>query len=295
MIGSGWVAAFLARGLRVEIYDPAPGVGEKVRDYVAQAWPTLAALGRLAPDADPTAVRVHDELAAALAEADFVQENTPERTEIKRGLFERLDALLPPDVIVASSTSSLPISELAAGLPTAARFVLGHPFNPVYMIPLVEVGGGVATDPDAIAAAEALYVAMGKHPVRLNREVFGHIANRLTSAMYREAVSLVAEGTATVGDVDAAVRHGMALKWVIQGLFTTSHTSGGEGGLAAFLKHFSPGIVRRWETMTTPDLMDASLQAKLVQQLDAAHPGETVAQIAARQDAKLLELLKLLG
>ena len=293
LIGSGWVAAFLAHGLKVEVFDPEPAAAAKLERHVAQAWPALAARG-LAAGASPSALRVHAELAPALEGADFVQENTPERAEIKRGLFAEIDRLLPPDVIVASSTSSLPITELAAGLAGAARFVLGHPFNPVHLMPLVELGGGEQTDPAAIETAQALYVAMGKRPVRLQREIFGHIANRLTSAMFREAVSLVASGTATVQDVDDAIRYGPALKWAIQGEFTTFHTSGGEGGLANFLKHFGPGIIRRWESMVTPDLASPELQALLDAQVRAAHPGQSIADIAQAQDAKLVELLKLL-
>jgi 3-hydroxyacyl-CoA dehydrogenase len=293
LIGSGWLAAFLAHGLQVDVYDPAPGAAEKARAHVAQAWPALVERG-LATTADPAAFTAHADLASAVRAADFVQESTPERPALKRELFVELDRLVAPDVVVASSTSSLPISELAEGLATAGRFVLGHPFNPVHLMPLVELGGGPATDPAAIDAAQALYVAMRKHPVRLHREVFGHIANRLTSAMFREAVSLVADGTATIADVDAAIRYGPALKWAVQGQFTTFHTSGGDGGLAAFLQHFSPGIIRRWETMTTPDLADPELQARLVRQIAEATGGRPVAELAKAQDAGVLALLKAL-
>jgi carnitine 3-dehydrogenase len=294
LIGSGWLAAFLGHGLSVEVFDPAPGAAEKARAHVARAWPEMARLGLAREGAVPD-FTVHDKLASAVAAADFVQENTPERADVKLGLFEVLDRLAAPDVVIASSTSSLPISELAAGLATRGRFVLGHPFNPVHLMPLVELGGGTDTDPAAIDAAQALYVAMGKRPVRLHREVFGHIANRLTSAMFREAVSLVANGTASVEDVDAAIRFGPALKWAIQGQFTTFHTSGGDGGLAAFLKHFSPGIIRRWETMTTPDLADPQLQAELMRQMADATANRPVAELAANQDSALVVLLHALG
>ncbi|CAN7192841.1 3-hydroxyacyl-CoA dehydrogenase NAD-binding domain-containing protein [Phenylobacterium sp. LjRoot225] len=293
LIGSGWLAAFLGHGLAVELYDPSPDAAEKARAHVAQAWPAMIARG-LARDAAPPAFSVHTDLGRAVAGVDFVQESTPERADLKRALFAELDRLAAPDVVVASSTSSLPISELVTELATANRFVLGHPFNPVHLMPLVELGGGEATDPAAIDAAQALYVAMGKHPVRLRREIFGHIANRLTSAMFREAVSLVASGTASVEDVDAAIRYGPALKWAIQGQFTTFHTSGGDGGLAAFLKHFSPGVIRRWESMTTPDLADPELQALLVRQMAEATADRPVAELAKAQDRALLALLQIL-
>lgn len=293
LIGSGWLAAFLAHGLQVDVFDPAPNAAERARTHVADAWPAMAKLGLVVGDAAPAFV-VHTDLASAVAAADFVQESTLERTDLKRGLFAELDRLVAPDVVVASSTSSLPMSELAAGLATAGRFVLGHPFNPVHLMPLVELGGGEATDPGAIDVAQALYAAMGKHPVRLQREVFGHIANRLASAMFREAVSLVASGTASVEDVDAAIRFGPALKWAIQGQFTTFHTSGGDGGLESFLQHFSPGIIRRWESMTTPDLADPELQALLVRQTGQATANRPVAELARAQDSALLTLLEIL-
>lgn len=294
LIGAGWIAAFLAHGLRVSVYDPAPGAADRVLAHIEASWPGLQARG-MPPRADKTAVGFHPTLAAALMGADFVQENTPERPDIKIQLFEQLDALLPEDVVIASSTSSLAITELQRSCRHPRRCVLGHPFNPVHLMPLVEVGGGAATDRAAVDAAIGLYTAMGKKPIRLEREIFGHIANRLTSAMFREAVSLVADGVATVQDVDDAIRFGPALKWAIQGEFTTFHTSGGEGGLTAFLRHFAPGIVQRWSSMSDPDLASPELQARLVAQMEAAAGGKPVAEIAQRQDDLLLELLRLLG
>lgn len=295
VIGAGWVAAFLGSGRAVRLHDPAEGAGERARAHVAGAWEQMAELG-LADANDDWAGRlsVHPTLADAVAGADFVQESTPERRDVKRALFAELDRLAPPDVLVASSTSSLPITALQAGLASADRFVLGHPFNPVHLIPLVELGGGEETAAAAIDVALDLYASMGKQPIRLQREIFGHIANRLTSAMFREAVRLVAEGYATVADVDKAIRCGPALKWAIQGQFTTFHTSGGAGGLAAFLPKFAPGIVERWSTMADPPLQDSNLQALLVAQMTDAAEGRSVEDIAAHQDAMLMAMLRLL-
>jgi 3-hydroxyacyl-CoA dehydrogenase len=293
LIGAGWVAAFLAHGAEVAVYDPSPLAPDKVRAHLDAAWPAMVELG-LAKSERP-ALSFHAELAAAVGGADFVQENTPERPELKSALFAELGRLVPADVLIASSTSNMPVSALQKDCAHPQRCVLGHPFNPVHLIPLVEVGGGELTDPQAVTAAIALYVAMGKQPVLIQREIVGHIANRLTAAMFREAVSLVAEGYASAGDVDRAIRYGPALKWAIQGQFTTFHTSGGEGGLAHFLPHFAPGIMKRWETMATPDLADPALQARLVAQVEQANDGRPVAEIAQHQDAMLLEILKLLG
>ncbi|GGC03274.1 L-carnitine dehydrogenase [Novosphingobium endophyticum] len=295
VIGAGWVAAFLGSGRTVRLFDPAPGVGEKVRTHVAGAWDQMLELGLASPGDDWQArLTVHADLAEALDGADFVQESTPERMDVKRALFADLDRLVPEDVLIASSTSSLPVTELQEDLATKARFVLGHPFNPVHLIPLIEVGGGVATDLRAVEIALALYQAMGKEPIRLNREIFGHIGNRLTSAMFREAVRLVAEGYATVRDIDKAIKYGPALKWAIQGQFTTFHTSGGSGGLAEFLPKFAPSIIRRWSTMADPPLADEQLQALLATQMEDAAEGRTVEEIASWQDRKLMGILKLL-
>ena len=295
VIGAGWIAAFLGSGRSVRLYDPAEGAEERTRAHVFGAWPQMAELG-LARDGDDWGPRltVHAQLEDALAGADFVQESTPEQTDIKRALFADLDRLLPSDVLVGSSTSSLPITELQSGLATAHRFILGHPFNPVHLVPLVEVGGGEETAPEATDTAFALYKALGKQPIRLRREIFGHIGNRLTSAMFREAVRLVAEGYASIADIDKAIAHGPALKWAIQGQFATFHTTGGAGGFADFLSKYADGIVRRWSTMSDPPLTDAKLQALLVEQMKDATEGRTVEQIAARQDEKLREMLKLL-
>ena len=284
LIGTGWVAAYLAHGFEVAVHDPSPDAEAKVRAHVAACLPGPA----------PDALSFHPTLEGAIEGADLVQESTPERREVKLDLFERLGQIAPPDVLIASSTSNLPVTLLQGPCAHPERCVLGHPFNPVHLMPLVEIGGGEATDRAAVDTIGELYRAMGKRPVRLEREILGHIANRLTAAMFREAVSLVANGIATVEDIDNAIRFGPALKWAIQGQFTTFHTSGGEGGLASFLQHFGPGIMARWETMTTPDLADPALQETLAQQVDAANGHRSVAEIARTQDDLLLELLKII-
>lgn len=296
VIGNGWVAAFLGSGRAVRLHDPMPGADDRTRAHVAGAWAQMVELGLARPHDDWAArLTCHDSLAGAVEGADFVQESTPERLDLKQALFADLDRLVPPDILVGSSTSSLPVTQMQADLATADRFVLGHPFNPVHLMPLVEVGGGERTAPQAVDTAFTFYTAIGKQPIRLQREIFGHIGNRLTAAMFREAVRLVAEGYATVGDIDRAMQHSFALKWAIQGQFTTFHTSGGEGGLAGFLPKYAEGIAQRWATMTDPPLTDPALQALLVRQMEEATDGRSVAQIAARQDEKLMEMLKLLS
>ncbi len=294
LIGGGWVAAFLGRGYDVSVQDPSADAEARLRAQVEAAWPALESLG-LSPGASPDRLTFHADLAIALDGVDFVQENAPERPDVKAELYARLGDLLPADVIIASSTSGLPISLLQRDCRHPQRCVLGHPFNPVHMMPLVELGGGELTDPAAIDTATDFYVAMGKEPVRLHREIVGHIANRLTSAMFREAVSLVAEGYATVADVDRAIRFGPALKWAVQGQFTTFHTGGGDAGMEGFLRHFAPGIMNRWRTMTDPDLADPALQTKLTAQVIEANGHRPIADIARHQDAMVLRLLRALS
>lgn len=295
VIGSGWVAAFLGHGLRVRLFDPSPDASTRTRDHVTRAWAQMVALDRAnAIDDWSKRLTIHDSLDEVIMDADFVQENTPEKVDLKRELFTKLDLITPADILIASSTSSLSITELASDCMYPQRFVLGHPFNPVHLMPLVEVGGGDETSIEAIDTALDFYTRLGKTPIRLNCEIFGHIANRLTSAMFREAVSLVSNGVATVSDIDKAIQYGPALKWAIQGQFTTFHTSGGPGGLADFLPKFSPGIIKRWESMADPDLADTGLQQLLIEQMGNASKGKSVEDIAQHQDHYLMEILSLL-
>lgn len=294
VIGSGWVATFLAAGLRVRVFDPSMDVSSKVSDWVRAAWPRMEALGLVCAVADPATLTFHSSVRDAVTSADFVQESTPERIDAKKALFQVLDALVPTDVLIATSTSSLPVTQLQGPCTHPERFVLGHPFNPVHLMPLVEVGGGRGTDALAIEAAQAFYQTLGKECVRLHREAFGHIANRLTSAMFREAVSLVTEGYATVADVDRAIRFGPALKWAVQGQFSTFDINGGASGFEGFLHHFAPGIVKRWSSMQTPDLLDAEVQRNLTLQVEKARESRSLSVLTDRQDRLVVALLQAL-
>lgn len=293
VIGAGWAVFYLSRGLAVRVTDPAPGAEVKMRAHVATAWPQLQQLG-LAAGADPQALSFHATPEEAASGADFIQENAPEREDIKADLYQRLDKVSPPNVLIASSTSSFSITKIQAGCKHPQRCVLGHPFNPVHLIPLVEIAGGAATDPTAVETALAFYRALGKHPVLLRHEIFGHIANRLASAMFREAVHLVSEGVTDVQGIDDALRYGPALKWAIQGQFMTYRTSGGPGGMASFLEKYGPGQESRWRILGNPSLTP-ELKAKIVAQMSASTAGRSEAETAVAQDEKLLRILMSLG
>jgi carnitine 3-dehydrogenase len=292
LIGGGWVAAYLARGLAVRVADPAPRAEKKLHDHIERVWPQLEAIG-LAAAARRDAVSMHATPEEAANGADFIQENAPEQEALKTDLYQRLDAVAAPDVLIASSTSSFPVTSLQTHCLHPARCVLGHPFNPVHLIPLVEVGGGTETDPVAIETAMHFYRHIGKHPVRLRGEVFGHIANRLASAMFREAVHLVNEGIIDVAGIDDTLRFGPALKWAIQGQFMTYYTSGGDGGMESFLEKFGPGQEMRWRTLGNLALTQ-DVKAKLIEQTLAVVAGRAHAAIAMEQDEKLLQLLQIL-
>ena len=212
VIGASWASNFLAQGLDVTAYDPAPGAEAALHRTVAAHWPIMQAMG-LQAGADPGRLRFHATLPAALDGAEFVQENGPERLEAKQALFTAMDAATPPEAIIASSSSTLKISNVQGGCRYPQRAVLGHPFNPPHLIPLIEVVGGAATSEATVDAAMAFYRQIGKHPIRLKREMKGHVANRLQAALWQEAFHLLAEGVADIADIDAAISHGPGLRW----------------------------------------------------------------------------------
>ena len=291
LIGSGWAAQFLAQGLEVSATDPAPGAEAKMRATLARIWPVMEQLG-LKPGASPDRLRFSADLASAVAGAEFVQENGPERLEFKRQIFAALDALLPPEAILASSTSGIMMSAIQTACRHPGRCVVGHPFNPPYLIPLVEVVGGAQTSEAAIDRAMAFYAGLGKVPIRLHREVKGHAANRLQAALWREAVHLVAEGVASVADIDAAVAWGPGLRWGVMGPHLVLHLAGGQGGMRHFMDHLSGPFSDWWADMGKPTLTP-EVKAAIVQGVEAEAGGRTIDQLEAERDAVITQLLAL--
>lgn len=292
VIGAGWAALFLARGLDVAAWDPAPGAEDALRRAVREHWPALEAMG-LAPGAAPDRLRWHPTAEDAVADAGFVQENGPERLGLKRELFARLDRAAPPDAVLASSSSTLTASEFQDGCARPGRVLLGHPFNPPHLIPLVEVVGGRRTEGWAIERAMAFYRAVGKHPIRLKRESRGHVANRLQAALWQEAFYLVREGVADVADVDAAIAHGPGLRWALLGPFLNLHLSGGAGGIGAlFDKPLWQATEGLWRDLGAVHV-DAGLGDRVVDGVAAELAGHDPARVVQRRDEALLHLLRL--
>jgi len=290
-IGASWAAFFLSRGIAVAAYDPAPQAEDFVRRFVGAAWPALARLG--APEAIPEqSLSFHADPEAAVAGAGFVQENAPERAELKRELLRRIDAVLPPSTVIASSSSGLLMSDLQTLCRHPERCVIGHPFNPPHLVPLVEVVAGALTSPDAVERAIAIYTALGKQPIHIRREIRGHVANRLQAALWREAVHLVAEGVASVAEIDAAVSAGPGLRWALMGPYRTFHLAGGAGGIGHFLEQFAEPMESWWQDLGQPRLTPA-LREKLVTEVKAAVAARSVDELAGERDRLLIEILAL--
>ena len=287
-IGASWAAYFLARGLSVAASDPAPQAETFLRQFVENAWPTLERLG-LHPEADPARLRFTADPVAAVEGAGFVQENGPERIEVKVALFEQVSAVLPPDALIASSSSTLLPTAMQARTRHPGRLVLGHPFNPPHLIPLVEVAGGERTAPEAVERAMRFYAAIGKHPIRLMKEMPGHVSNRLQAAIWREAAYLVEQGVVSVADVDAAVSQGPGLRWAIMGPIMTYHLGGGAGGLRYLMDHIS--VDKLWPDLGTPAMTPAFEQG-LIDGVEAEAGGKPIAEMAADRDRKLVAILE---
>lgn len=290
-IGASWVAHFLSRGLDVVVSDPAPDARDRVQRRIAAAWPALQRLGAV-PGADPERWQFEPDPVRAVEGAAFVQESAPDRYDVKKALLPRLDAVLPPEVVIASSSAGLLIGRLSQGCAHPGRCVIGHPFNPPHLVPLVEVVGGTSAARASIDAALAFYRSVGKHPIELRKEVPGHLANRLQAALWREAVHLVAEGVASVADVDAAISEGPGLRWALMGPHATFHLAGGAGGMEHFLHHLLPAMTAWWDDLGTPEVTPR-LEATLVHGVREELGGASIDALSARRDAFLTALLEL--
>ncbi|MFI1785613.1 3-hydroxyacyl-CoA dehydrogenase NAD-binding domain-containing protein [Streptomyces rubiginosohelvolus] len=293
VIGGGWAAHFLARGYDVTAWDPAPDAAVRLRRLIAAAWPALEQLG-LADGASQDRLTVTATLEEALAEAQFVQESAPEKLDLKRDLLARLEAAAPAGTVIASSTSGYPMTDMQTEAADPGRLVVGHPFNPPYLIPLVEVVGGERTDPAAVEWASRFYEVAGKSVITMDREVPGFIANRLQEALWREALHMVANGEATVAEIDASITEGPGLRWAVMGPMLTFALAGGEGGMAHMLDHFGPSLKSPWTRLEAPEL-DRALYEAVVAGCDEAADGRSIADLVAERDRGVIDILRATG
>jgi 3-hydroxyacyl-CoA dehydrogenase len=292
VIGASWTALVLAKGMEVIATDIAPNAETSLRSFVKAAWPALERLG-LAPGASQSRLAFTSDLPKALRAADFVQENGPERIDFKKKLYRQLDELLPAEVIIASSSSGLTMSEIQSECRLhPERCVIGHPFNPPHLVPLVEIVGGAKTSEATIERAMAFYTALGKETVRLRKEVPGHVANRLQAALAREVYYLVVEGVVSVADVDRALCWGPGLRWGIMGQVLLNHLGGGPGGIEHFFDQFTGSFTAWWKVLGSPELT-AEVRRKLIEGLHEEVGARSIPELEAQRDEILLGLLKL--
>ncbi|MCA8316248.1 3-hydroxyacyl-CoA dehydrogenase [Burkholderia multivorans] len=284
VIGASWAAFYLAKGFDVVATDPAPQADARLRE-------SLAAF--LGDDADAACARLtfDADLVRALDGVDFVQENGPERLDLKRALYRQMDDVLPAHVPIASSSSGLKMSDIQTACEQhPERCLIGHPFNPPHLIPLVELVGGEATDAAVIERAKAFYDALGKVTIVLNKEMAGHVANRLAAALFREVYHLVGEGVVSVADADKAVAWGPGLRWALMGQCLTYHLGGGAGGIAHFLEHLSGPMTSWWNDLGTPSF-DPDVDRKLIDGLRTIQGERSMQDLAAERDRLLVELI----
>lgn len=291
-IGAGWAAYFLSRGYRVEAWDPAPDADKRLNSLVRAAWPALTRLG-LADGASPDNFRVHSELSDAVSNVGFVQESAPENLELKRKLLADIDKAADPGIVIGSSTSGYSMTEMATAAENPERLVVGHPFNPPYLIPLVEVVGGEESDASAVQWASEWYDHIGKTVITMDREVPGFIANRLQEALWREALHMVDSGEATVEQIDKSITAGPGLRWPVQGPMLTFHLAGGQGGMAHMLDHFGPSLKSPWTRLDAPELTD-DLRNDVVAGCDDEADGRSIDDLVSERDLAIIAIRRLL-
>ena len=292
VIGAGWAVRVLARGHDVVAWDPAAGAEDRLRASIERAWPSATRLG-LFPGAGPDRLRWARSPEAVAGCADFVQESVPEDETVKQSLLRRLDAAAEPGTVIASSSSGLLPSRLAGGLNHPERLLIGHPFNPVYLLPLVEVVPGEATSDEAVALAVYHYDDLVMHPLVVRNEVEGYLSDRLQEALWRENLHLVNDGVATTAELDDAIVYGPGLRWAAMGTNLTFHLAGGDGGMRHMLGQFGPALKLPWTRLEAPELTGDLVEAMAAGCEDQA-AGRSIAELERQRDDSLLAVMRAL-
>jgi carnitine 3-dehydrogenase len=291
VIGASWAAYYLARGIDVVATDQGPQAEANLRKYVDDAWPLLTQVG-LSAGASRDRLTFTPDMSRALAEADWVQENAPERPDFKIKLFAQMDEATPPNSVIASSSSGITMDVIQSGCKRPERCVIGHPFNPPHVVPLVEVVGGAKTSEATIERAMAFYAAIGKKPVRLYKALPGHVANRFQAALYKEVLYLVQQGVLSVADADVAVCYGPGIRWGVMGPSLQWHVGGGQGGIQHFMEHLMDPLAAMMKTLGTPEITP-QLKQTVVDAVLKEAGGRSVEQLASEENSVLSGLLKL--
>lgn len=290
LIGAGWAARSLFRGLDVIAYDVVPAAEARLKAQIATAWPSLVAL--LGRPAKKGKLGFTTDLATMASKTDFIHEAAPEREELKIRLFRDIDAAARPEVIIASSSSGFLPSHLQSQCTHPERVVIGHPFNPVYLLPLVELVPGQKTSPEAMDRAARHFERIGMHVLRLRKEIMGYICDRLQEALWREALHILNKDIGSTGDIDDSIVYSAGMRWAFMGSFMTYHLAGGPGGMRDFIKQFDPTLELDWTDLKFPQ-WNAELERRLVEGCEAQAKGRKVADIEARRNAILVDMMKL--
>lgn len=292
VIGKGWIIRFLSQGYDVVATDPSPNAELRAREAIERAWPTLLKQG-IVQGASKDRFYFESNLAHAVGDADLIQENVPEREELKRAILAEIDQHAKQDAIIASSTSGILPSTLQADCANPERVIVAHPFNPVYLIPLVELVGGEKTSPIILEEARKFYQSIGMKPLVLSKEMDGHVADRLMEAVWREALHLVNDGVATTEEIDASIVYGPGMRWALMGPFLTLHLAGGEDGMKHMLEQFGPALKLPWTKLVAPELTK-ELSEKVIEGCEKQTSGHSMTALEQRRDEFLIELTQLL-
>ena len=289
LIGAGWAARLLFRSFDVIAYDVSPAAEAKLKAQIATAWPSLEAL--LGKPKKEGKLSFTTDLKEMAARADFIHEAAPEREDLKIRLFREIDAVATPHVVIASSSSGFLPTNLQSECRHPERVVIGHPFNPVYLLPLVELVPGEKTSTEAMDRAAHYFEAIGMHVLRLKKEIMGYICDRLQEALWREALHILNKDIGTTGDIDDSIVYSAGMRWAFMGSFLTYHLAGGPGGMRDFIKQFDPTLELDWTDLKFPK-WNETLEKRLVEGCEAQANGRTVAEIEAKRNAVLVDMMK---
>lgn len=293
VIGGGWVARLVENGIDVSVYDPDPEADRKIGEVMALADRAYAKLTN-APRTRRGGYRHVDSIEAAVADADFIQESAPERIDLKRKLFQEIDRHAATDALIGSSTSGLLPTSLQEGMAHPERLVVAHPFNPVYLLPLVELVGGQKTAPATIERAKAFYASIGMKPLVIRKEIDAFVGDRLLEAFWREALWLVHDDVATAEEIDDVVRYSFGLRWAQMGTFMTYRIAGGEAGMRHFMNQFGPALKWPWTKLMDVPEMNGALVDKIVAQSDAQADGFSIRELERIRDDNLIAIMQAL-
>ena len=293
VIGTGWSVRCLAHGLDVSVTDPAPGAEERLRENVAAVWPTMEQVG-VADGASQDRLTFAANIEEAVANADFIQENVPEREEVKIDVVREISQHALADAVIASSSSGLLPSRIQSEAAHPQRVVIGHPFSPLYILPLVEIMGGQQTSDEAIKKAAGYYRRIGMRPLHVRNEIDAYLSDRLQAALWHEALHLVNDGVATIPEIDAAITGGPGLRWAFMGIAMAWHVAAGEGGMGVTMAHFGPTLKLPWTKLTAPELTD-ELTRRVVEGCDQETGDRHWREMENRRDQCLLKIQEVIA